>query len=359
MEQENIEEDEPVDQELQKAMKNVQIDDSAFTSDKTQDKSNDKDKSKKNKKKKGEDFLDYASKNGIQVNLQYEDKAEFKKPQIEKPKDKFYPKKEEKTDTTNPKKTYQKKPYNPTSNYNSNYNAKPYKQKFRTGNNKFDLANMGMGGMSPMYNPYMMQGMLTPGMQNFPMQNMPLYSPQAQQSTLLNPTPQLNDNSDKSIIEYLEYYFSFENLNKDSFIRNKLDENGFLDADLIVNFNKMKRQGVSMEKLKELLGDNTNLIIETGLLDGKFVLRNRDWDNIKDKLVPREFLQQQKRQKYNNTMNYVNMQNNYFFTNPNEMLNQFPMMVNPMQMPMQMYPPQTMPMANPQYYYSQDNTPQN
>ena len=41
-------------------------------------------------------------------------------------------------------------------------------------------------------------------------------------------------------ITYLcrNYYFSIENLNKDFFIRSKLNEEGYLEAEEIINFNK-------------------------------------------------------------------------------------------------------------------------
>jgi len=80
-EQEEV--DEEVDVELQNTMKNLKIDESAFaltaTTDKTKQKVVEKtqnQKNKKTKKSKGVDFMEYANKNGIQVNLQYEEKEE-------------------------------------------------------------------------------------------------------------------------------------------------------------------------------------------------------------------------------------------------------------------------------------------
>ena len=70
--EEEVEEEEPVDVELQKQMKNLKFDDSAFTK-KTDNKKKEKKEEKKSKKSKGQDFLDYASKNNIQINIEYEE----------------------------------------------------------------------------------------------------------------------------------------------------------------------------------------------------------------------------------------------------------------------------------------------
>jgi len=46
------------------------------------------------------------------------------------------------------------------------------------------------------------------------------------------------DTSDKGILESLEYYFSIENLNKDGYMRSKMNEDGYIDCNEIVVFNK-------------------------------------------------------------------------------------------------------------------------
>jgi len=77
-------------------------------------------------------------------------------------------------------------------------------------------------------------------------------------------------------------------LNKDSFIRGKLNEDGYLDADAIINFNqyisfniRMKKNSVTVEKLKELL-KQFDTIIETKTEDEKIYLRNKNWETIRD-----------------------------------------------------------------------------
>ena len=75
-EEEKEEEEEPVDIELQKEMKGLRIKDSDFSNEPKTKKPFKKAKNTEGKKskKKGEDFIDYANKNNIQLNLEYETK---------------------------------------------------------------------------------------------------------------------------------------------------------------------------------------------------------------------------------------------------------------------------------------------
>ena len=80
--EEEKEEEEPVDLELQKEMKGIKISDSDFTNEPKAKKPYKKMKNPEEKKvkKKGQDFLDYANKNNIQINIQYEEnKYQLKK----------------------------------------------------------------------------------------------------------------------------------------------------------------------------------------------------------------------------------------------------------------------------------------
>merc|ERR1712170_327609 len=144
-------ENEAVDIELQKAMQNVKVDDDMYRDDSKNVKREKQDK--KSKKNRGEDFHDYAKKNDIQLNLEYEDKLNVK----------------------SEKKGLNEKPYENkkgkfqgNKNYddgNKKYKGNYYKNKggfkknhFKTGNNKFDLCNMHLPKMmtmlQPIYNPY-------------------------------------------------------------------------------------------------------------------------------------------------------------------------------------------------------------
>ena len=90
--EEEEEEEEPVDLELQKEMKGLTISDKDFEKDPKVKKPQKKQKEPKEKKskKKGQDFLDYANKNNIQINIEYEEnKYQLKKTEDPKMGDKY------------------------------------------------------------------------------------------------------------------------------------------------------------------------------------------------------------------------------------------------------------------------------
>jgi hypothetical protein len=372
-------EDEAIDEELQKQMKNVNIDENAFGG-KTQKDSTGKTNKKpsaQGKKKKGEDFLEYASKNGIQVNLEYESNTNtYKKgPYVKKPYEgqktgttNTYYKKEGQTgsettakDTTGgnsegyKKGKFSKKPYNGgKTNYTSNGGNGNFRNPhFKVGNNKFDLCNNNM----PMYNPYMFN-------QNKPQ----VYQEQVDVNEHL-----LKEGTNEGVLQYLENFLSLENMNKDLYLRNRLDSEGYISIRDLANFNKLKRNGITGEKIEELVKSNENPVIECASLNSgknnELYVRNREWDGLKEQLLSKEQIYQQNKQakKYNNTLNYVSLQNNYFInTVPHGSYPSTPeMMMNPGQMgqmqmgypgmyvmPMQQgYHPMSMPM-NYQNYHS-------
>ena len=180
--------------------------------------------------------------------------------------------------------------------------------------NKFDSINSNVG--QGFYNPFMFQ-------QTMPMpMNPSMYYHQ-------QPVPQyqqpFEDESEKSIAEILEYYFSEENLNKDAYIRSRMNEDGYIDAYEIVNFNKMKNRNMTVEKIEEILNNNKESIIEYVVSqDKRLYLRNKFWESFKDKLIPLENLQMQKKfTKKPQAMNFVNMQNNYFYQMQPNMFHNF------------------------------------
>jgi len=312
-------------------MKNVKIDDDIFGESKIAGDKKDKSKSNKakSKKNKGEDFLDYATKNGIELNLVYEDKVNAKeeKRHVNNGPQPTHIKK-------NPR-TFQKNDKYPNQDgkkyYKNSYSKKPYyKKPFKTGNNKFDQCNMHLSKMMPMmpplYNPYTMQhgGFNYTNVPSMPQMNMGYYNP-----SQAFPLPEIVENSDKSISDFLEAYLSLDNLNQDMYLRNRIDDNGFIVASEIANHNKLRSRGVTVEKLASIFGGNTNSVIEAITQDGNTFFRNRDWEAIKEKLVTKEQIHQQKKMIKNanymnsfynpmanpSSMNYVSMQNNYFFNN--------------------------------------------
>lgn len=221
-----------MDEESQKALNNLNnfnID--SFTkSDDKEDKNKLKVQNKKPKNNKGVDFMEYAQKNGINMNIQYEENAlNSQKKAVSKKENNFNSQPQTNQQNQFQKKGVKNKKYPKNNNQEgNNYHQNSYK----LGSNKFDAYNSGfmMGGMFPHSN-YMRP--------EFPQHNYPMNQMNQDfqkltfdESTTSDVTP------DKKIIDSLEYYFSIENLNKDSFIRSKLNDDGYLDADAIINFNQ-------------------------------------------------------------------------------------------------------------------------
>jgi len=276
-EEEKEEEEEPVDLELQKEMKGVKISDSDFTNNPKTKKVNKKSKNPDDKKgkKKGQDFLDYANKNNIQINLEYEEnKYQLKKKEDQKFGDK------------NGNKFYDKKPYNKGA-YKNDKNRQQQKQRF-TGN-KFD--NFGARQPQPNY--------------------------------FQHPAPKLVEN--KEILEYLEKIFSEENLNKDTYIRNRLKEDKIL-VDDIAAYNDIKRNNIDSQKIIDIIKDSQNL--ECVNEENKNYIKIKNFDKLK-LLTIEEIIQNKKamrmpkmqympmggQQFYPPFNHYIAMQNNFYIRN--------------------------------------------
>jgi len=262
---------------------------------------------KKGKNQKGQDFHEFAQKNGINYNIKYEEKnTQAKKT--------FKPSDQNETPShsggSNPNSygkpnTYQEQPNN--NNYkkkNNQYKKKNYynNNEMIPNSNKFDHANYQM----MMMHPQQFFGMMNPQMM------MPQQQPFQQETTTENFSKiTLEEAGDDTIMKQLEYYFSPENLNQDHFIREKLNDQGFLNAKEIINFKKMKAYSVSIEKIQNIL-EKFNTEIEPQVLGGELFLRNKNWDTIKEKMTPLNEITKKKQTTIQNT-NYVHMQNNFYY----------------------------------------------
>ena len=278
---EEEEKEEPLDPEIQKQMKNLSIDKSVFSNQTKNNHKKEKKENKSNKKNKGQDFLDYANKNNIEINIQYEkDSNKFNNYDNNK-------KKEAK------KNNYYNKNYNKSGKYNNN-NNKNYKnnenkknfQKKKIGGNKFDDINM--------FNKNMM----------FQNNNYKTYSA----------PPILKD--DKDILNYLEEMFGEQNLNKDLYLRYRLGESGLIKIDDIVKYRNLANNNVSAEKILELIKDNKNF--EKIELEGKTYLRINNFKEMK--LLTIDEINNNKKSKKNNQFPYNNYYgyfiNNYLYFPP-------------------------------------------
>ena len=273
-EEEKEEEEEPVDLELQKEMKGIKIVDSDFSNEPKAKKQNKKLKNPEDKKnkKKGQDFLDYANKNNIQINIEYEEnKYQLKKKDEQKIGDK----------NGNKYNNNNKRQYN-KGGYNKNYQQKGN----RNTGNKFDGVNQRMYPQPHYY-------------QNF--------------------YPKLVEN--KEILEYLEKIFGEKNLNKDTYIRNRLKDGKIL-VDDVAAYNNIKKNNIDSNKIMEIVKDSQNLEIVNE--EDKNYIKIKDFDKLKllsieqiisnkNYLRMRNYAPQMAYPPYNG---YINMQNNYYFSFP-------------------------------------------
>ncbi len=210
------EEEEPVDEELQKQMKDVKIDDSVFTGE--HKKSDKKKHDKKNSKKKGIDFMEYANQNNIQVNIEYEeDKYEKNK--------KYYDNNNKKYNNNNNNKKYDNKgKYYNKKGYNKNNNNNNQNRPHKFGGNKFDSINQKTYFENQFYQ-----------------------------------TPKFNN--DDEIKSFIENLFTENTLNKNLYLRYRLNDKGnFLVYDL-EQYTALKKNNVNFNKIIDLLKDSNNLEI--------------------------------------------------------------------------------------------------
>jgi len=259
-ENEEQEEEEPVDIELQKEIKGLKIDYSDFDGEPKAKKPNKKSKNidEKKNKKKDQDFFDYANKNNIKINLEYEE-------------NKFQSKKQDDKNT-------EKKVYKNNDNNKKNYiKGGKNRQQNRPMNhpiNKFDNSNFQFIPQGP-----------------------------------------LDDNQKKNIINNL---FSEENLNRDIYFRRNLI-NGKIFIDNLVNHNKIKRHNIDGKELMELLKDSPDLEIVNE--DNKNFIKIKNFDKLKLLTIEEIKNNKKNMYSHPNMKNFgpYGFQNNmpYFFPYPN------------------------------------------
>ena len=81
---------------------------------------------------------------------------------------------------------------------------------------------------------------------------------------------------------------------------------------------RIQVRNISAEQVKLAISNLQPAIVEFYQNDGKNYLKINDWQNLQSQLITIEQIQMQKRslknQRYQANMNYVALQNNYFFT---------------------------------------------
>lgn len=333
-----------------KALKNLKVDESAFAEKPTKNventnENNKHSSSKQKKNKKGQDFMEYAKNNGIDLKIQYDEGEKQEKTYQNRKYDanyhanqgtyqnnkNFHKKKFEsgsqntntgENNTQRPSENNYYKEKKNFGSYQNNHNKKPFNQNYQKNFhtvNKFDSFN------APQYqNAQNIQtGYLPQQMNNATL------TPQTNQSyRKFNQKEESQDGAlDMSsfILNSLEFYFSEKNLNNNHYMRTKLDSEGFLSVNDLVNFNKMKQNGVTVELVKQTVETNAvsnNIEIRTGS-EGELKFMSKNWEEIKDNLTPLDVLEERRNLKkmnnynnpnaYLNNFKYVGMQNNYYY----------------------------------------------
>lgn len=327
LDQENEEDSEDInaenDPEILKKVQNLKIDENMFKDTTTNNKKQQKSKNQgKNNKKNGVDFLEYAKEHKIDMNIKYEKSPPKKDVQVQDKKN---------FNKTNNSQTNYKTGFNKNNTkYNNNNNNKKHgnnNDQSKLFNNKFDPINGFNNNPYMMYNyPMMRPDMMMQGGYNymnsgFGGYGLGGYNPNFQTYQNLN-SNQLQNHDDhlngKGVKESLEYYLSVDNLNKDIYLRKQIDEEGFVDVNVILNFNNMKRHNANLSSVKEVLSDK-ECSLEDKTVGEKLFIRNKNWSNLKSTLLSLEEIEQQKNIKKNYNYNFVTMQNNYYMMDPNMM----------------------------------------
>jgi hypothetical protein len=331
-------------------LKNLKVDESAFAEKpaKNVENTNENNKhtsSKQKKNKKGQDFMEYAKNNGIDLKIQYDEGEKQDKTYQNRKydanyqanqgtyqnnknfhKEKFHSGSQntntEENNTQRPSENNYYKEKKNFGSYQNNYNKKPfnpnYAKNFHTVN-KFDSFN------APQY-----QNAQNIQTGYYPQQvNNATITPQPNQSYRKFNQKEENQNFEQDmssfILNSLDFYFSEKNLNNNHYMRTKIDSEGFLDVNDLVNFNKMKQNGVTVDLVKQTIQMSTvssNIEVSMGS-EGELKFKSKNWEEIRDNLTPLEVLEEKRNLKkmnnynnpnpYYNNFKYVGMQNNYYY----------------------------------------------
>ncbi len=98
--------------------------------------------------------------------------------------------------------------------------------------------------------------------------------------------PSINNNLNKQqsqnkkkneIINLIETILSYENLNKDIYIRSCINKNGFISINNIQKLEQIKKYNLSNEELCSLILNYPSQIYETTLDNYEIMIRNKKW----------------------------------------------------------------------------------
>jgi la-related protein 1 len=77
----------------------------------------------------------------------------------------------------------------------------------------------------------------------------------------VNPTPtdKLPKDNKKAVRKQIEYYFSNDNLVKDIYFRNHMDDSGYVDLTVITAFNLVAKHGATIKAVADVVSDSKTL----------------------------------------------------------------------------------------------------
>ena len=134
-----------------------------------------------------------------------------------------------------------------------------------------------------------------------------------------------------------EKIFGENNLNKDLYIRYRLNDNGQILVNDLINYNVLKKNNITAQKIKDLIQDNQNL--EYSEVENKEYITVKNFKNMKLNTIDQinatknQYKMRMQQNMFPNYMgfspfpyNYIYMQNNYFIPsnsfNPNQQIQQ-------------------------------------
>lgn len=74
-----------------------------------------------------------------------------------------------------------------------------------------------------------------------------------------------NDALKECIKKQIEYYFSEENLQRDFFLRRKMDDNGYLPISLIASFHRVQALTQDVQMIVDAISDSTQVELLEGI----------------------------------------------------------------------------------------------
>ena len=137
----------------------------------------------------------------------------------------------------------------------------------------------------------------------------------------LNPYYQTALNSypirDEEILDDLEKLFKIKNLNRDIDLRNNMDENGWVDSDVLLSLSKMQRNKLTKEKIINIIDQIGSDFIEMKLTtNNTLLLRNKNFDIEKSNLLSIEAIKEEKEKQLQMQQQFFNQQKQNMFSQP-------------------------------------------